>query len=145
MRPLKAGRILALDYGRRRIGVAISDPLRLSAQALPTLTKQSMEQALQQLQSIVTRNGVEGVVVGMPYTLQGQKGAQAREVEAFIEKLGAQLRIPILTWDERLTTQASHRILHQVGRSPSRHKAVVDQIAAVLILQSYLDRLREQE
>lgn len=135
------GRILAIDYGVRRIGIAISDPLRISAQALPTIIAKDLEQLLSTLDKIVDEKKVAAIVLGMPFNLKGEKSAAAQKVDQFAQLLKARFQLPVHLWDERWTSIAAQRTIHEFGKSPSRHKEKVDQISALLILQSFLDYL----
>jgi putative pre-16S rRNA nuclease len=134
--------ILALDFGRTRIGVAISDELQLLAHPLETIpTKERPES---RVAKIVHEKKVDHVVVGMPKQMNGQIGTAATEVLEFVEKLQAILPCPVVTWDERLTTVTAHRVLRDAGKKTRHTRGYVDQVAAQMILQSYLDR-RPQE
>ncbi|MBI4161039.1 MAG: Holliday junction resolvase RuvX [Acidobacteria bacterium] len=135
------GRILGLDYGEKRIGLAISDPLRLTAQGLPTLERRSLEEDLRAIRDLIRANEVVGIVIGMPRRMDGTLGEQARRVQRFAEHLRRETGLPVEDWDERLTTVAAERALLEgsVRRRDRRH--LRDRIAAVLILQGYLDRL----
>lgn len=133
-------RLLALDYGRRRIGVAVSDATGCIAQGLPTIIYRNQKQALNELIKIINSYTVSKIIVGLPLNLKGQKAHAAKEVEQFIQRLERRIEIPIETWDERLTSLAAERAMLQMGKSPSKHKHKVDEIAAVILLQSYLDR-----
>jgi len=135
------GRILGIDYGMRRIGIAISDPLRISAQSLPTITAKGLEQVFSQLETIVIEKNVTEIVVGMPLNLKGEKTRSAQKVEKFIEQLKNRFKLPVQSWDERWTSIAAQRTIRELGKSPSRHKDKIDQISALLILQSFLDYL----
>ena len=135
----KKGRILGLDYGRRRIGVAQSDPLNIVAQSLPTITVKNRDETVREIEQLVKKNSIVKVVVGMPLNLRGEKGVIAEEISYFIQQLQETLKIPVIEWDERMTSVAAKRTLHELGKSPSRNKSKVDQIAALLILQNYLD------
>jgi putative Holliday junction resolvase len=137
-------RILAFDFGRARIGVAISDELQLLAHPLETIS--ANKQAAARLAEIVREKNVDRVVAGMPRQMNGQIGTAASEVLAFLEKLRAILPCPIVTWDERLTTVAAHRALRDAGKKTRQTRGYVDQVAAQMILQSYLDsRAQENE
>jgi len=138
------GRILAIDYGHRRIGIALSDPLRISAQSLPTIKVQSLEQVLVDLEKIVTDKGVTEIVVGMPLNLKGEIGPSAQRVQKFIQQLMLRFQIPVHAWDERWSSIAAQRAILEMDKSPSRHKDKIDQISAQLILQSFLDYLSSQ-
>ena len=133
--------ILALDFGRARIGAAISDELRLLAHPLETIP--ANEQATPRIAQIVREKKVDHVVAGIPRRMNGQIGAAATEVLEFVEKLRAILPCPVVTWDERLTTAAAQRALRDAGKKTRHTRGYVDQVAAQMILQSYLDRRAE--
>jgi len=135
------GRILAIDHGQRRIGMAISDPFRITAQSLPTLTIQNTEKLFAVIKNIIQEQNVAEIVVGMPYNLKGEKTASAENVEKFILQLKATFQLPVHQWDERWSTIEAHRTIREMGKSPSRNKEKVDQIAALIILQSFLNYL----
>jgi len=130
--------ILALDFGRARIGVAISDELQLLAHPLETIP--ANEQAPSRVAEIVRERKVDHVIAGIPRQMNGQIGAAATEVLQFVEKLRAILPCPVVTWDERLTTVAAHRALRDAGKKTRDTRSYIDQVAAQMILQSYLDR-----
>ena len=130
--------ILALDLGRARIGVAISDELQLLAHPLETIPAD--DQAIPRLAHIISEKKVDHVVVGIPRQMNGQIGAAATEALSFVEKLRAILPCPVVTWDERLTTVAAHRALRDAGKKTRDTRGYVDQVAAQMILQGYLDR-----
>jgi putative Holliday junction resolvase len=130
-------RILALDFGRVRIGVAISDELQLLAHPLETLLLNRQPAA--RVAEIVREKKVERVVVGVPRQMNGAIGSAATEALAFVEKLRATLPCPITTWDERLTTVAAHRALRDAGKKARDTRGYLDQVAAQMILQTYLD------
>ena len=130
--------ILALDFGRARIGAAISDELQLLAHPLETIP--ANKQAPARVAEIVREKKVDHVVAGVPHQMNGQIGAAATEVLQFVEKLRAVLPCPVVTWDERLTTVAAHRALRDAGKNTRQTRGYVDQVAAQMILQSYLDR-----
>jgi len=133
--------ILALDFGRARIGAAISDELRLLAHPLETIP--ANEKAPSRIAEIVREKKVDHVVTGVPRQMNGQIGAAATEVLQFVEKLRAILPCPVVTWDERLTTVAAHRALRDAGKKTRHTRGYVDQVAAQMILQGYLDRRAE--
>jgi putative Holliday junction resolvase len=139
----KMNPILGLDFGRARIGVAISDELQLLAHPLETIP--ANEQAASRLAEIVRERKVDHVVAGMPRQMNGQLGAAATEVIQFVEKLRAILLCPVVTWDERLTTVAAHRALRDAGRKTRQTRSYIDQVAAQMILQSYLDNRAQQK
>src|SRR6476646_11689564 len=130
-------RILGFDFGRARIGVAISDELQLLAHPLETIP--ANQQSAARVAEIVREKNVDRVVAGIPRQMNGQIGSAATEVLAFVEKLRAILPCPIVTWDERLTTVAAHRALRDAGKQTRDTRGYVDQVAAQMILQSYLD------
>jgi putative Holliday junction resolvase len=130
--------ILALDFGRARIGVAISDELQLLAHPLETIA--AKERPELRVAKIVNDKNVDHVVAGIPRQMNGQMGTAATEVLQFVEKLRAILPCPVVTWDERLTTAAAHRALRDTGKKTRHTRGYVDQVAAQMILQSYLDR-----
>ncbi len=130
--------ILALDLGRARIGVAISDELQLLAHPLETIPADA--QATPRLAQIIREKKVDHVVVGIPRQMNGQIGIAATEALRFVEKLRTILPCPVVTWDERLTTVAAHRALRDAGKKTRDTRAYVDQVAAQMILQGYLDR-----
>ena len=129
--------ILALDFGRARIGVAISDDLHLLAHPLETIPAKQRPES--RIAKIVQDRNVDHVVAGVPRQMNGQLGIAATEVLQFVEKLRALLPCPIVTWDERLTTVAAHRALRDAGKKTRQTRDYVDQVAAQMILQSYLD------
>ncbi len=135
------GRILAIDYGARRIGIAVSDPMRVTAQSLPTIAAKGLQKILSELETIVDEKRVTEIVVGMPLNLKGEMTAAAQKVEKFIHHLQGRFKLPVHSWDERWTSIAAQRTIWEFGKSPSRHKDKVDQISAMLILQSFLDHL----
>src|SRR6266480_4554028 len=130
--------ILGLDLGRARIGAAISDELQLLAHPLETIP--ANELATSRIAEIVQEKKIDHVVTGMPRQMNGQLGAAAAEVIHFVEKLRAVLPCPVVTWDERLTTVAAHRALRDAGKKTRQTRGYVDQVAAQMILQGYLDR-----
>ena len=129
--------ILALDFGRARIGVAISDQLQLLAHPLQTIA--TTERPESRIAKIVHEKKVDHVVIGIPKQMNGQIGTAATAVLEFVKKLRTILPCPVATWDERLTTVAAHRALREAGKKTRHTRGYVDQVAAQMILQSYLD------
>ncbi|PYL51464.1 MAG: Holliday junction resolvase RuvX, partial [Verrucomicrobia bacterium] len=125
------------DFVRARIGVAISDELQLLAHPLETIL--ANERATSRVVELVRQRNVEHVVAGLPKRMNGQIGTAATEALEFVEKLRAVLPCPVVTWDERLTTVAAHRALRDAGKKTRHTRGYVDQVAAQIILQSYLD------
>jgi putative Holliday junction resolvase len=137
-------RILGLDIGSRRIGVAISDELGITAQGLQTITRESTEQGIEEIRRITAEFGVTEIVVGLPLNMNGSKGEGADEVLRLVEILKEELNLPVKTWDERLTTMEAERLLISSDMSRKRRKHINDRIAAQLILQSYLAYRKEK-
>lgn len=135
-----APRYLGLDVGNRRIGVAVSDELGLTAQPVLTLVrKSSRRDDLRSLARLCRRFGVAGIVVGNPLHLDGGESPQAAKTKAFATELSELAGLPIHFWDERLTTREAHQILYEAGKKRQEHRSVVDQVAATMILQGFLD------
>jgi putative Holliday junction resolvase len=132
-------RILALDHGTKRIGVAVSDELKMIAQPLEFIPAEPPAHALQRLQAILTEKPAELIVVGMPRNMDGTYGPAAEKVRAFVEQLKQNISVPIRTWDERLTSAQANRVLVQGNVRRDQRKEKVDAIAAAILLQSYLD------
>lgn len=127
--------------GNRRIGVAVSDELGLTAQPVMTLVrKRNPREDLRSLARLARRFAVVGIVVGIPLHLSGDESPQAKKTRAFAGELGELSGLPIHLWDERLTTREAHQILYEAGQKRQQHQQVVDQVAATLILQSFLER-----
>lgn len=133
---------LGLDVGRKRIGVAGCDGTGLIATGLTTIERQSFLQDVDQLRQIVTNRQVQILVVGLPYTMSGEIGFQAKQVQKYAGRLSQALQLPIEYVDERLTSVQAEQLLHAENRSPSRHKALIDRKAAAIILQQWLDEQR---
>src|SRR4051812_33377983 len=131
-------RILGVDLGTARIGLALSDELQMLAHPLETIAAD--KNALNHIAEVARARTVEAVVVGVPRTMSGEVAAAATEALAFIDKLKPLLSCPIVKWDERLTTVAAHRALREAGRKTRETRGYVDQVAAQLILQGYLDQ-----
>jgi putative Holliday junction resolvase len=135
----RAVRVLALDVGDRRIGVAVSDELGVTAQGVTTIHRRSWAADLAEIARLVEQWGAESVVVGWPLTLEGTVGPRARIVQDFIKRLERVVRIPITTWDERYSTVTAERVLLDADLSRAKRRQVVDKTAAVVILQHFLD------
>lgn len=135
---------MGLDVGEKTIGVALSDPLGWTAQGLTTIRRRGkLEEDLEALLRLAKEYHVERVVVGLPRNMNGTLGPQARKVLDFIQALEERLKLPVVPWDERLTTSAAEKVLITADLSRRRRKSVLDRLAAVLILQSYLDCQRQ--
>jgi putative holliday junction resolvase len=129
---------MGLDVGDKRIGVAVSDELGLTAQPVLTLVRSNRRQDLKSLLRLIRRYSCSAIVVGNPLYMSGDQSPQAAKTQAFAQMLREQTGLPVHLCDERLTTTEAHRHLHATGLPVSEHKGIVDQVAAVLILDSYL-------
>ncbi|MCX6339397.1 MAG: Holliday junction resolvase RuvX [Candidatus Aureabacteria bacterium] len=136
-------RVLALDVGERRIGMAMSDPLGITAQRAGTIERGALEETLRRLQEIVIRDEIGTVVVGLPLSMDGSRGTSAAGMGRFAEDLRRALAIPVTLWDERLTTAEADRLMRSAGVSRKERMRHLDEVAAQLILQSYMDSRRE--
>ncbi len=135
-------RIMGLDFGTKTVGVAISDPLMVTAQPVETITRKSankLRQTLARIEELIVENCVELIVLGYPKNMNNTVGERAQACEAFKEDLERRTALPVILWDERMTTVESERILMAGGVRRENRKAVIDQMAAALILQSYMD------
>jgi len=134
-------RYLALDVGNRRIGVAVSDELGMTAQPVLTLERRrNQREDLRSLARLARRYGVVGIVVGNPLHMNGEVSPQAAKTQAFAAELGGLTKLPIHLWDERLTSHEAHQILYEAGHARQDHRKLVDQVAATLILRSFMER-----
>ena len=132
-------RVLGIDLGEARIGLALSDELGMLAHPLETITVKQVADPLARIAEIVARDHVEAIVLGLPRNMDGSYGPAAERSRAFAEKLRAKVPCPVKLWDERLTTAAAQRALHEGGRNVKQSRAVIDQVAAQIILQGWLD------
>ncbi len=144
MKASPEGRILALDYGTRRIGLAISDELGLTAQGLETLERTNIREDLARLAALVRDKSVRLILMGDPVRLSGRAGSHAEQVRRFARRLERRTGLPVRFWDERLTTVEANRLLREAGVGARERRQAVDRLSAVLLLESYLDR-REWE
>lgn len=135
-------RIMALDVGSRTIGIACSDALLMTAQGIETIRRTSLENDFKRLSELISEYEVHELVVGMPKNMNGTKGERAEKTEEFVEKMKAVIALPITFWDERLSTVMAERQLIAADVSRKKRKDVIDKMAAVVILQGYLDRLQ---
>jgi len=141
-RALPAGaRLLGLDVGTKTVGLALSDVTRTIASGLTTLARGKFSADARRLLELAQEHGVGGFVIGLPISLDGSQGPRAQATRAFARNLGRLTPLPILFWDERLTTAAAERSLLEADVSRRRRSQVIDKVAATLILQSALDRL----
>ena len=135
---------MGLDIGTRTIGIAISDELGITAQGLKTLRRKSMEEDFKEIAAIIRQFEIEEIIVGLPKNMDGTLGGQAEKVLKWMEALKDKIKIPVATWDERLSTVGASKILLEADLSRSKRKKVIDKVAAVLILQGYLDQGRRK-
>ena len=134
-------RILALDLGKKRIGLALSDPLRITAQGMPNLVRTNNRADLEALGALIREHGVGLVLLGNPINMRGAEGRQSGWVRDFAKTIRSRLGVPVQLWDERLTSVEAGRVLRQSGISIEKRAAAVDRLSAVILLQSYLDSL----
>jgi putative holliday junction resolvase len=137
------GRVLGLDVGSRRIGVAISDPLGITAQGLETLHRKNKRHDFAHLERVIRDYAVQEIVVGLPLRMSGAEGTQAEKIRAFAEDLRKQFKIPVHLWDERLTSAEANRLLRETELSIAKRGQAVDRMAAILILQGWMESLRQ--
>ena len=133
-------RVLGIDHGTKRVGLAISDETAMIAQPLEFIAAQPADKLLSRLAEIVAQRNVREIVVGLPRNMSGDCGPAAEKVQEFVAALRQILTIPIHTWDERLTSVQANRLLIQCGMRREKRREKVDQTAAAILLQSYLDR-----
>jgi putative Holliday junction resolvase len=134
----RGARILALDVGKKRIGLAVSDPLGVTAQGIETLQRTRIRGDLAQLKQVCERFEVETLLIGKPLHMSGEESRQSEYTREFAGRLSDYLHLPVIFWDERLTSVEAERVLREGGASLEQRKASVDRMAAVLLLESYL-------
>jgi putative holliday junction resolvase len=132
-------RVLGIDYGKARIGVAVSDELQMLAHPAETISGSKTTDPVVRIAALVREKNVERIVVGLPRHMNGSMGASAEEARSFAQKLRDVVPCKVLTWDERLSTVAAHRALREAGKSSRQTRGYIDQVAAQMLLQSYLD------
>ncbi|MBT5873190.1 MAG: Holliday junction resolvase RuvX [Candidatus Latescibacteria bacterium] len=137
------GRVVGIDYGLRRLGIAVSDPFMLIAQGIETIESRNQADALSQIAKLIQDYESSLVVIGLPINMDGTEGKMAQEVHAFARKIEERTGSKVLTWDERLTSTAAERTMTEMGRSTRGRKSEIDRIAATLILQGFLDHNRQ--
>jgi putative Holliday junction resolvase len=133
-----AGRIMALDVGSRRIGVAVSDPLGITAQGLDTIQRQNKRRDLEALRELLAKYDVREIVVGLPLRLSGLEGTQSEKMRQFADELRAKFGLTVHLWDERWTSTEANRLLRETDLSIRKRGQAVDRMAAILILQSWM-------
>jgi putative Holliday junction resolvase len=134
------GRILGLDVGSRRIGIAVSDPLGITAQGLETLERRNKRYDFDQLRQVIRQYEVKEIVVGLPLRMSGAEGTQSEKMRVFAEDLHKRFALPVHLWDERLTSAEANRFLRETELSIEKRGKAVDRMAAVLILQGWMER-----
>jgi len=139
------GRVLALDAGEKRVGVAITDALNITAQGVEVIERKNEKAFLDRLKFLVKEYSVSKIVIGMPLNMNGTKGSSAKLVEDFVELLKKDIPVDIETLDERLTTKQGERILLEADVSRKKRKLSIDKISAQLILQTYLDLYAQKD
>ena len=137
-----SGRVLGLDVGARRIGIAVSDPLGITAQGLETLQRSNKRHDLAALERVIREYTVEAIVVGLPLRMSGAEGTQSEKMQVFAEELRKRFRLPVHLWDERLTLAEANRLLRETDLSIEKRGKAVDRMAAILILQSWMEGKR---
>jgi putative Holliday junction resolvase len=133
------GRVLALDLGKKRIGLALSDPLGITAQGLPTLERTNIREDMAALANLVAEREVTLLLMGNPLHMSGDEGRQTAYVHEFAERLAGHTGVPLKYWDERLTTVEAHRVLRSSGIGIEKRARAIDKLSAVILLESYLD------
>jgi putative Holliday junction resolvase len=133
------GRVLGLDVGSRRIGIAVSDPLGITAQGLETLQRRNKRHDLAALERVIREYTVREIVVGLPLRMSGAEGTQSDKMHVFAEDLRKRFRLPVHLWDERLTSAEANRLLRETELSIEKRAKAVDRMAAVLILQGWME------
>ncbi len=136
----KKGRVLALDVGTKRIGLAVTDELGITAQPLETLVRQNKRKDFAALKALAEKLQVTDIVIGLPLRMSGEAGTQAEKISAFAKELSKHVTHPIHFYDERLTSAEANRMLDEAGKTRLERKGVVDKMAAVMILQGWMGR-----
>jgi len=134
-------RIIGLDYGEKRIGVAVSDEMGMIAQPVAVIVRQNRKKDLESISALVKKYGPEKIVIGYPIRLDGAEGIQCQKVNRFVAILASQLQLPIIRWDETFSTKEAEEILMRSYMKREKRKEVVDKLAASIILQDYLKSL----
>ena len=138
---MQTGRVLALDLGKRRIGLALSDELGITAQGLETLQRTRLREDLEKLKQLILEKNVSLILMGNPIHMSGQEGRQSDYSRDFAERLQACAGVDVKLWDERLTTVEAQRVLRESGISLQKRNQAVDRLSAVILLESYLDSI----
>jgi putative holliday junction resolvase len=137
---LLTGRVLGLDVGSRRIGLAVSDPLGITAQGIDTLQRKNKRHDFEHLARVIQQYDVKEIVVGLPLRMSGAEGTQAEKIRAFADEMRKRFHVPVHLWDERLTSAEANRLLRETELSIEKRGKAVDRMAAVLILQGWMEQ-----
>ena len=137
-------RILGIDYGSKRIGLSVCDELGITAQGLATVTRKNRKHDMEAIGGFIKEYNVEKIVIGFPLRLDGTEGIQCEKVSGFARILESRFPIPVIKWDESLSTKEAENVLIEANMSRKKRKKVVDKLAAVIILQEYLDRVENR-
>jgi putative Holliday junction resolvase len=133
------GRVLGVDFGRRRIGLALSDALQITARPLGPVDGSEADRAAEEIGALARENEVVEIVVGLPYNMDGSEGASAHAARDFAERIARAAKLPVTTWDERLTSRQAERLLRDADLSARKRKKRIDSLAAQIMLQALLD------
>jgi len=136
---MKNGRILALDFGEKRIGIAVSDPLGIIPLGLKTIEYKSFKELSSRLKELIEQYTIKTIVIGLPLRLSGEEGETAKKVKKFGEKIEKDLMVPVQYWDERMTSIQAQKYMILMGEKTGKKKAMIDRISASVILQSFLE------
>lgn len=132
-------RILAIDYGEKRIGLALSDPMQMFAKPFDTIANLSFEHIISELGKVIKEQSVGSLIVGIPWSIEGTATDKTNETLEFIEKLKSEISLPIIGWDERYTTSEANQLLKEMGYNWKQARKVIDSMAACLILKNHLE------
>jgi len=138
-------KILGIDYGEKRTGLALSDPSNMVARSLKVLKRNGTRKLLGEIKAVVDQNKIERIVIGLPKNMNGSLGEKGKEVLAFAKILEKVIKVPIVTWDERLTTVSAEKVLRQAELSREKRKDILDKLSACIILQNYLDSIGSEQ
>ena len=132
-------RIMGIDFGTKRVGIAVSDELLLIAHGMTSLNRKDLKSDMEEIARLAQANGVEEIIVGLPLNMDGTYSAKTKEAIEFIDQLSKVVTVPVKTWDERLTSRQAERVLLEADMSRAKRKKLTDKLAAQIILQSYID------
>jgi putative Holliday junction resolvase len=138
-------KILGIDYGEKRVGLAVSDPSNMVARSLKVLMRNETRRWLGEMKEIIEQNKIGKIVIGLPRNMNGSLGEKGKEVLAFVKVLEKVVNVPIVTWDERLTTVSAEKVLVQAELSRKKRRDILDKLSACIILQNYLDSIGSSE